>query len=75
MVNLHLSAVIREKGLKGIARQHQPIDRDSFCLDLLDRLQELGWSGVVTLEYMPWLHTKVLEDRNLLERIYGPPKG
>jgi hypothetical protein len=29
----------------------------------------------VTLEYMPWLHTKVLEDRNLLERIYGLPKG
>ena len=75
MVNLHLSAVIRDKGLKGIARQHQPIDRDSFCLDLLDRLQELGWNGLVTLEYMPWLHTKVLEDRRLLERIYGPQKA
>jgi hypothetical protein len=72
MVNLHLSAVIRDKGLKGIARQHQPIDRDGFCMDLLDRLQELEWNGIVTLEYMPWLHTKVLEDRKLLEQIYGP---
>jgi len=43
-------------------------------MDLLDRLQELGWQGLVTLEYMPWLHAKVLEDRKLLERIYGPQK-
>ncbi len=74
IVNLHLSSVIRDRGLKGIARQHQPIDRDGFCMDLLDRLQELEWGGVVTLEYMPWLHAKVLEDRKLLERIYGPQK-
>ena len=74
IVNIHLSAVIRDRGLKGIARQHQPIDRDGFCMDLLDRLQELGWFNVVTLEYMPWLHDKVLEDRKLLERIYGPQK-
>lgn len=74
IVNLHLSSVIRDKELKGIARQHQPIERDGFCMDLLDRLQELGWHGVVTLEYMPWLHAKVLEDRALLERIYGPQK-
>lgn len=74
IVNLHLSSVIRDRGLKGIARQHQPIDRDGFCMDLLDRLQELEWQGLVTLEYMPWLHAKVLEDRKLLERIYGPPK-
>jgi hypothetical protein len=74
IVNLHLSSVIRDKGLKGIARQHQPIDRDGFCMDLLDRLQELKWTGLVTLEYMPWLHAKVLEDRKLLEQIYGPQK-
>jgi hypothetical protein len=41
-------------------------------MDVLDRLQELQWGGLVTLEYMPWLHAKVLEDRKLLERIYGP---
>ena len=74
IVNLHLSSVTRDTGVKGIARQHQPIDRDGFCMDLLDRLQELGWQGVVTLEYMPWLHAKVLEDRKLLERIYGPQR-
>ena len=74
IVNLHLSSVIRDKELKGIARQFQPVDRDGFCMDLLDRLQELEWNGIVTLEYMPWLHTKVLEDRKLLEQIYGPQK-
>jgi len=74
IVNIHLSAVIRDRELKGIARRHQPIDRDGFCMDLLDRLQELEWGGVVTLEYMPWLHQKVLEDRKLLERIYGLQK-
>jgi sugar phosphate isomerase/epimerase len=71
IVNLHLSAVTRDHGLKGIAKQYQPVERDNFCLDLLDRLQELEWDGVVTLEYMPWLHAKVLEDRLLLDRIYG----
>jgi hypothetical protein len=74
IVNIHLSAVTHDRGLKGIARQHQPVDRDGFCMDILDRLQELGWYNVVTLEYMPWLHSKVLEDRKLLERIYGPQK-
>jgi hypothetical protein len=74
IVNIHLSAVTRDRGLKGLARQHQPIDRDGFCMDILDRLQELAWYNVVTLEYMPWLHGKVLEDRKLLERIYGPQK-
>jgi hypothetical protein len=71
IVNLHLSAVTRDRELKGIAKKNQPVERDNFCLDLLDRLQELEWNGVVTLEYMPWLHAKVLEDRLLLDRIYG----
>ena len=71
IVNLHLSAVTRDRELRGIAKQYQPVERDNFCLDLLDRLQELEWNGVVTLEYMPWLHAKVLEDRKLLDRIYG----
>jgi hypothetical protein len=70
IVNLQLSAVIRDRGLKGIAKQYQPVERDNFCLDLLDRLQELEWNGVVTLEYMPWLSAKSMEDRHLLERIY-----
>ena len=71
IVNLHLSAVTHDRESKGIAKQYQPVERDNFCLDLLDRLQELEWTGLVTLEYMPWLHAKVLEDRKLLDRIYG----
>jgi hypothetical protein len=69
LVNIHLSGV-KPGGRDRAGHQHQPIDSDAFCLDLLDRLFELGWNGVVTLEYMPWLQDKSLEDRHLLERIY-----
>lgn len=71
IVNLHLSAVTRDRELKGFPKQYQPVEQDHFCLDLLDRLSELEWNGVVTLEYMPWLHAKVLDDRKMLDRIYG----
>ena len=70
LVNLHLSAVTpgseRTEG-----HQFRPIDNDPFCMDVLDRLHELDWDGVVTLEYLPWLSGKAIEDRKLLERIYG----
>jgi sugar phosphate isomerase/epimerase len=69
IVNIHLSAVTPGGG-RTTGRQFRPIDNDSFCLDLLDRLHELGWDGIVTLEYVPWLSGKALEDRKLLERIY-----
>ncbi|MDA8098611.1 MAG: hypothetical protein M0042_03165, partial [Nitrospiraceae bacterium] len=39
IVNLHLSAVTRDRKLKGFAYKHQPVDRDGFCMDILDRLQ------------------------------------
>jgi hypothetical protein len=68
-VNVHLSAVT-PGGERTIGRQFRPIDNDPFCLDLLDRLHELGWEGVVTLEYVPWLSAKAIEDRKLLEQIY-----
>ena len=69
LVNLHLSAVT-PGGERTAGRQFRPIDNDPFCMDLLDRLHELGWDGVVTLEYVPWLSGKAIEDRKLLEQIY-----
>jgi hypothetical protein len=69
VVNLHLSAVIHNERHAATGR-FRPVDSDPFCLDILDRLQELEWKGVVTLEYMPWLSAKSMEDRHLLERIY-----
>ncbi len=69
LVNVHLSAVTPGGG-RTAGRQFRPIDNDPFCMDLLDRLQELGWDGVVTLEYLPWFAGKAVEDRKLLERIY-----
>ena len=70
MVNLHLSAVTQggEQHLAG--RQFRPIDNDPFCLDVLDRLYDLNWNGIVTLEYLPWLSDKSIEDRKLLHDIY-----
>jgi len=70
IVNVHLSAVTPGGG-RTAGRQFRPIDNDPFCMDLLDRLHELGWDGVVTLEYVPWLSGKALEDRKLLEQIYS----
>jgi len=70
LVNLHLSAVTPGGG-RTAGRQFRPIDNDPFCMDLLDRLHELGWDGVVTLEYLPWLAGKAIEDRKLLEQIYS----
>jgi len=68
LVNIHLSAVMGEWGRA--AHHFRPVENDAFCLDLLDRLYELGWKGVVPLEYLPWLSEKSKEDRQLLERIY-----
>jgi sugar phosphate isomerase/epimerase len=70
LVNVHLSAVTPGGG-RTAGRQFRPIDNDPFCLDILDRLHELGWEGVVTLEYLPWFSGKAIKDRKLLERIYG----
>lgn len=70
IVNLHLSAVTPGSIRKDVEHRHRPVESDHFCLDLLDRLHELGWSGIVTLEYMPWLADKSVDDRQLLERIY-----
>ncbi len=68
--NVHLSAVATGSEHPAAIRQFRPIDNDPFCMDILDRFHELGWNGVVTLEYLPWLSSKSVEDRHLLERIY-----
>jgi len=70
LVNVHLSAVTQSGGRNAPPQQFRPVDSDPFCLDVLDRLYELKWNGEVTLEYMPWLASKSVEDRKLLERIY-----
>ncbi len=75
LVNVHLSAVMPGGQRSDAGRQFRPVEADSFCMDLLDRLFELEWNGVVTLEYMPWLTAKSMEDRNLLERIYPVQKS
>jgi len=70
VVNVHLSAVAHVGENRSADKKNQPVDSDPFCLDLLDRLSELDWKGIITLEYTPWLTSKSLEDRQLLEQIY-----
>jgi len=71
IVNLHLSAVTRERGLNGIAKQYQPVERDKLLPRSPGPTPGAGVERCGYLEYMPWLHAKVLEDRKLLDRIYG----
>jgi hypothetical protein len=70
VMNVHLSAVAYGNEHPAAARQFRPIDNDPFCMDILDRLHELGWNGMVTLEYLPWFSSKSVQDRHILERIY-----
>ena len=70
VVNVHLSAVTPPGKGHAAIRHYRPVDNDPFCLDILDRFHEIGWDGLVTLKYMPWLSNKSMEDRVLLERIY-----
>lgn len=63
---LHLSEVgYDERERKEMP--HMPIK--DFSFQVLDLLKNNGWSGVVTLEYLPWHHYKLLPDREkLIER-------
>ena len=70
VVNVHLSAVMPGGAELNTGRQFRPVENDSFCLDVLDRFHELGWNGVVTLEYLSSFADKSLKDRKLLEDIY-----
>jgi hypothetical protein len=56
---VHLSA-------RGDGEHHLPIDR--FCLDTVGMLEELGWSGAIILEYLPWHHYRVRDDLDTLRR-------
>jgi sugar phosphate isomerase/epimerase len=60
--SVHLSA-------RGKHEHHLPID--GFCLEVVSLLNDLGWSGSVILEYLPWHHYRVKEDLELLWRFLG----
>lgn len=68
IVGIHLSAigVDPKTGENG---HHLPIN--DFCFEILDSLKKAGWNGVVTLEYLPWHHDRLLKDREILEKRYS----
>lgn len=65
---VHLSE-LREDATTGEVRPHMPVQ--SFGIDVLRLLQEKGWSGTVTLEYLPEYHNRLLPDRQALEGLFS----
>jgi sugar phosphate isomerase/epimerase len=63
---VHLSELRKDE--KGEQRPHLPIE--TYGLDVLRLLQEKGWSGTVTLEYLPDYHDRLLPDRQALEGLF-----
>jgi len=56
---IHLSA-------RGGNEHHLPVD--AFCLKVVERLMDTGWSGSLVLEYLPWHQYRVRDDLVLLKR-------
>jgi len=55
---VHLSA-------RGKGEQHLPVDQ--FCIQVVRRLIELGWSGSIALEYLPPYHHLLRPDIKIVE--------
>lgn len=55
---VHLSA-------RGKGEQHLPVDQ--FCIRVVRRLIELGWSGSIVLEYLPSYHHLLGPDIKIVE--------
>jgi hypothetical protein len=43
---------------------------EGYGIDVLERLKAKGWSGTVTLEYLPEYHGQLLPDRTALEGLF-----
>ncbi len=67
VVSVHLSEERYDEQEKK-SMPHMPIE--DFGFKVLDLLAEKEWDGVVTLEYLPWHHHRLLPDRIMLERKY-----
>lgn len=68
IASVHLSEE-RFDEREGKSMPHMPVEKYGF--EVLDRLKEKGWAGIVTLEYLPWHHHRLLPDREMLEEMYG----
>ncbi len=67
IAGVHLSEM-REDKTTGEARPHMPVE--GYGIDVLERLRAKGWSGTVTLEYLPEYHAQLLPDRTALEELF-----
>jgi len=56
---VHLSA-------RGQNEHHLPID--SFCVQVVRKLVNLGWSGSIALEYLPWHHYRLESDIEIIKQ-------
>ena len=53
---------IRTVHLSGVEGDYHHLPIDDFCLAVVGRLQMLGWSGNLVVDYMPWHHYRVRDD-------------
>jgi sugar phosphate isomerase/epimerase len=67
IASIHLSEM-REDSETGEVRPHMPVE--GFGFEVLHLLQEKGWQGTVTLEYLPDCHNQLLPDRRALEELF-----
>jgi len=67
IAGVHLSEM-REDEATGEVRPHMPVE--GFGFEVLHLLQEKGWHGTVTLEYLPDYHHRLLPDRQALEGLF-----
>lgn len=67
IISVHLSEK-RFDEVESESMPHMPIKELGF--KILDRLKELNWKGVVTLEYLPKYHDRLIKDRQMLEEMY-----
>lgn len=68
ITSLHLSE-LRFDEYENTINQHMPVK--DFGFKVLDALKSKKWSGLVTLEYMPWYNDRLLPDREMLEKRYA----
>lgn len=52
---------------------HMPVEE--FGIEVLKALKGQNWDGVVTLEYLPWYHDRLIPDVMTLTEKFGRKKG
>ena len=69
IVSVHLSENRIDPAYSGKILNHPPAE--SYGIKVLKVLQDKGWDGTVTLEYLPDYHDRLIPDRQRLQELFG----